>query len=257
MVSVFVCENDSRYLKHITDCIEKLILIDELDLKLELTVSDPAEIIKFIKNKKVDGLYFLDIELDNGQNGIDLAREIREYDPVGTVAFVTSHPDYRELTFKYNVEAVDYIQKGDEEELYQRVKACINRALQKYAGRHEGLRYSFKLPKGSDVFCKYEDILFFETDPSVPHRIILHTKKKQYVYYHALDKVFSKLPKNIFFKCHRSYIVNLNNLTEVCKNELMQGKSAITMPNGAECKVSTGNRKALLKFMEVVKPIEQ
>lgn len=254
MISVFVCDNNLGHLKNITDYIEKLILIDELELKLELSVSDPAEIIEFIKKQKVDGLYFLDIELDGGQNGISVARTIREYDPVGTIAFITSHPDYRELTFKYNVEAVDYIQKGEQDELYRRIKACIDRARQKYKDRHEGLQYGFKLPKGSDVFCKYEDILFFETDPAVPHRIILHTKRMQYVYYHSLDKVFNELPKNIFFKCHRSYIVNLNNLTEACKDELTQGKTAITMPNGAECKVSAGNRKALLKFMEVSVP---
>ncbi|MCL1843245.1 MAG: LytTR family DNA-binding domain-containing protein [Defluviitaleaceae bacterium] len=254
MISVFICDDNIQQLKKITECVERLILIDELELKLELSVSDPGGIIEFLKNKKVDGLYFLDVELGGGQNGINVAQAIREYDPMGTIAFITSHPHYRELTFKYNVEAVDYIQKGDEAEVYKRLKACVNRALKKYAAKHEGMRYGFKLPKGADVFCRYEDILFFETDASVPHRIILHTKRMQYVYYHTLDKVFAQLPKNIFFKCFRSCIVNLNNLTESCKDELMQGKSSITMANGAECKVSAGNRKSLLKFMEIIAP---
>jgi len=251
VISVFVCENDSQYLEDITSCIEKLILIDELELKLEMSVSDPGEIINFIENKQVDGLYFLDIELDHGQNGINVARTIRKHDPMGTIAFITAHPNYRELTFKYNVEAVDYIQKGNEDELRERIKACVYRARQKYAKRHDGSRYNFKLPKGTDVSCNYEDILFFETDPSVSHRVILHTKRMQYVYYYTLDKVLKELPKNMFFRCHRSFIVNLCNLTETCKTELMQGKPAMTMPNGVECKVSSGNRKALLNFMAV------
>jgi len=247
-----------QYLENITDCIENLILISELELKLEMSVSDPAEIIRFIKNiksaenKKIDGLYFLDIELDNGQNGINVAQAIREHDPMGTIAFITSHSDYRELTFKYNVEAVDYILKGDEDEMHERIKACINRACQKYTNRHEGTLYNFKMPKGEEVSCKYEDILCIQTYPAVSHKIILHTKRMQYVYNQSLDKVV--LPKNIFFRCHRSCIVNINNLTETCKNELLQGKPAITMPNGAECKVSAGGRKALLKFMEVSAP---
>ncbi|MCL1845857.1 MAG: LytTR family DNA-binding domain-containing protein [Defluviitaleaceae bacterium] len=250
MISVFVCENDSQYLRNITDCIEKLILIDELEVKLEMSVSDPAEIIRFIENKKVDGLYFLDIELDDGQSGIDVARAIREHDPTGTIAFVTAHTHYRELTFRYNTEAVDYIQKGNK--VRERIKACIDRACQKYAGRHEGSRYVFKLPKGDEMSCKFEDILFFETDPAVAHRIILHTKRIQYVYYHSLDKIFKELPKNMFFRCHRSCIVNLSNLTQRCKNELMQGKSYVTMQNGAECKVSANKRKALLGFSEII-----
>jgi len=196
----------------------------------------------------------LDIELDDRQNGVDVARTIRKHDPMGTIAFVTSHPDYRDLTFKYNVEAVDYIQKGDDDELRERIKACISRACQKHASRHDGTQYSFKLPKGEEVYCRYEDILFFETDLTVRHRIVLHTKRRQYAYYHSLDKIFVELPKNIFYRCHRSCIVNLHNLTETCKDELMQGKTTVTMPNGAECKVSAGSRKALLKFMEVSAP---
>ncbi|MCL2387979.1 MAG: LytTR family DNA-binding domain-containing protein [Defluviitaleaceae bacterium] len=254
MISVFVCENNFQYLKSITECIEKLIIIEELDIKLEIATSNPAEVIEFIANKKVDGLYFLDIELDDGKSGIDVARAVREHDPNGTIVFITSHLQYRELTFKYNVEALDYIQKGNEDEVNERIKACVERAMRKYIDRNEGLHYCFKLPKGRTITCKHEDILFFETDPSVPHRIILHTKRMQYVFYQSLDKVREELPKNNFFKSHRSYIINLNNLTETCKTELMQGNPAITMPNGAECKVSASNRKVLLKFMAITMP---
>ena len=255
MIPIFVCEDDHQHLKNITEFIEKFIMINELELKLELSTSDPAEIIEFIKNKKVEGLYFLDIELEGGQNGVEVARSIREYDTNGTIAFVTSHPGYRDLTFKYNIEALDYVQKGNEDEVYQRVTECINRAHQKYIARHEATRFSFKVPSRGELSCRYEDILFFEADPSVPCRIILHTDTIQYTYYYTLDKLLKELPKNIFFKCHRSYIVNLNNITENCRIELAQGKGNITMPNGAECKVSVGNRRALLKFLEVVRPL--
>jgi two-component system response regulator AgrA len=250
MISVFVCENDTGHLKTITECVKNLIAIDGQDLKLELAASEPSEILNFIKkSKKTGSLYFLDIELDRGQSGVDLARAIRKQDPAGTIAFITSHPGYRELSFKYSVEAVDYIQKGSPDEIRERIKSCINRACQKYEERHDG--YVFTQSKDTEVFCKYADILFFETCASVSHRIILHTKRMQYVYYGALDKVFSELPRNIFFRSHRSCVVNLNNLTAVCKTELMQGKNFITMPNGAECKVSAGNRKMLLNFMEM------
>ena len=58
MISVFICEDDFMYLKRISDCIEKLILIDELELKLEMSVSDPAEIIQFYRKQKNRWLVF-------------------------------------------------------------------------------------------------------------------------------------------------------------------------------------------------------
>jgi len=250
VVSVFVCEDNPRYCQFVSECIKNRLMLDRVEMELVLSTSDPAEIIERIRSKNIYGLYFLDIELGDGLNGLDLAQQIREHDPNGAIVFITSHSQYLPLTFKHKVEALDYVQKGNDEEVQKHIIECIERVSKKQVARDEK-RYHFKIPNGGEDSCRYDDILFFEADPSVPHRIILHTKRLTYAHYQRLEKLEKELPASFFFKCHRSYIVNLTNLTETCKHELVQGKNGVTMPNGAVCKVSAGNKKALIKYMEV------
>ena len=46
-------------------------------------------------------------------NGIKLGSEIRKYDPIGNIIFVTSHSELTYLTFVYKVSAMDFIFKDD------------------------------------------------------------------------------------------------------------------------------------------------
>ena len=48
-------------------------------------------------------MLFLDIQLEADINGIKLGSEIRKYDPIGNIIFVTSHSELTYLTFVYKV----------------------------------------------------------------------------------------------------------------------------------------------------------
>ena len=167
----------------------------------------------------------------------------------GFIVFITSHSQYLSLTFKYQVEALDYIQKDDEDILHQRICNCIQNAYQKHVSRADEGSYIIKTQNGCRVSCAYSDILFFETDPLAARRLILHTKKRQYSFYGTLDKLFKELPKSSFFQCHKSFVVNLDNLSEKCKDDLTLGKDSIIMSNGSECRVSSRKRKNLLRLI--------
>ena len=54
-----------------------------------------------------------DIQLEADINGIKLGSEIRKYDPIGNIIFVTSHSELTYLTFVYKVSAMDFIFKDD------------------------------------------------------------------------------------------------------------------------------------------------
>jgi len=60
-------------------------MLDGVEMELVFSTNDPTEIIKRIRSKNIYGLYFLDIELGDGQNGLDLAQQIREHDPNGAI----------------------------------------------------------------------------------------------------------------------------------------------------------------------------
>ena len=254
VISVFICEDNPRYLDMLTKCVKDYILMEAYDMELSICTPDPNDIIEYIKNNPVIGLYILDVELENGDNGVELARSIRQYDPRGFIAFVTAHPHYIQKTFEYQVEAMAYIQKADDENLVcKKIIECIKNAYGKHVSRAYATPFIFKSVNGRTVSCEYGDILFFETDPQKGvKRILLHTKARQYTFYGTISELSDTLPKGHFFRCHKSSIVNVDNLTDDCKEDLEQGKDRIFMPNGTQCPVSVRKRRDLLRLMEAV-----
>ena len=251
LISIFVCDDDRRYLDMLTKCIQDYIIMKNLELELALSTTDPGEIIQLISRNKVNGLYFLDIELKGGYNGVDVGRSIRKYDPRGFIVFITSHSDYLPLTFEYKIEALDYIKKTDDENaIRQKVCGCIKDAYDKHISYSEDRYFTFKLQNGGQVSCEHQDILFIETDPEYSKRVILHTKKRQYVFYGSLRKLSKQLPKRLFFQCHQSFMVNLDNISEIAKTSLNQGNDKFTMQNGAQCFVSARKRNELLRLID-------
>ena len=251
MISVLICEDNPYYMELISKCVKDYIMMEAFDMDLVICTPAPNEIIKYIKNRTINGLYFLDVELEDNKSGIDLAREIRKYDPRGFIAFITAHPQYLQTTFEYRVEAMAYIQKtADTEIVKEKICGCIKNAYDKYVARAYDNRFIFKSINGRMISCEYGDILFFETDPQKgTKRLILHTKRRQYAFYGTISELIKTLPKGQFFKCHKSSLVNINNITSDCTEDLEQGKDYIIMPDGTECYVAVRKRKELLKMI--------
>ena len=49
MLSIFVCEDNPRYLGIISKCIKNYLFIEELDFEIALSTSEPTEIIQLYK----------------------------------------------------------------------------------------------------------------------------------------------------------------------------------------------------------------
>lgn len=89
-----------------------------------LTKSD----FEFLANNNVD-ILFLDIELANGENGIEFARLYREQidqDEKLNIIFISAHDNYVYSTF--GVRPIDFVRKGNLEEDLGR---CVNLIEQK------------------------------------------------------------------------------------------------------------------------------
>lgn len=70
----------------------------------------------------------------------------------------------------------------------------------------------------SSIKVLLDSIHFFE----VQNRIInIHTERQVIQYYDKLTNIESKVPKDIFFRCHRSYIVNLKYVMKFNKTDII------------------------------------
>ncbi len=177
--------------------------------------------------KKPADIVFLDIQMP-GRDGMETARVLRNRGFEGDIVFVTVLP---ELVYEsFAVEAGDYIVKPVSDE---RLFGTLGRIVRR---RKRGC-FSFRCG-GEDVVIPLEEILYFEVLDKV---VILHEKTGVTSFRGSISEMISKIGCG-FFRCHRSYIVNLRQIERV-------GKEEVTLRGGERIPLSRLRRKQLLEAL--------
>lgn len=232
MIDVYICEDIKEQREAVERYVKAALVIQEYDMKLKIATDDPERIMEQVKNSKNTGLYFLDIDLHADKNGLMLAKEIREYDPRGFIVFVTSHSEMSFLTFKYKVEALDFILKDEPKKLQHRIYECIEHVNEKYMKITRGLGKTITITRGGrKLTLQYDNIMFFETS-SNEHKIIVHTENKNIEFFGKMKDIEDEVGIE-FIRCHRAYLVNKKNIKEI-----NYADKQIIMSNQAVCPIS-------------------
>ncbi len=160
--------------------------------------------VAFTKTEQID-LVFLDIHMSelNGFSVIDiLSNDIK-------VIFTTAHREYALKGFEVN--ALDYLLKPISfDRFYKSVQKYSN-----YKQGHESIqgkglpKYLFIRSDRKMQKVNLVDILYIE---SYSDYVKIHTSKEQYLTRETITHIESKLPKHLFLRCHRSYIVALDKI---------------------------------------------
>lgn len=239
MLKIYICEDIEVQRDKIQQVVENIVLMEDLDMELSCVSDDPHRILEKVKATEEVGIYFLDIELGADMTGLTLAQEIRKYDPRGFIVFITTHSEMSYMTFIYKLEALDFILKDAPEELGKRVCECILKANQRFASVKNKVQANFSVKVNEKVFTvDYDEILFFETSPNV-HKIILHCKNRQMEFLGKIKEIEKEVDER-FYRCHRSFLVNKDNIREIDFQ-----KRVIYMVNGDECLISSRLMKGL------------
>ena len=165
--------------------------------------------------KYTPDVVFMDIDLGGG-DGMECAKIMTELSPKVKIIFATAHSEYMANAFE--IYAFDYLVKPFDMERVVRTLDRI-RAQQEAVQVTEAVvkseRYQGKLLiKGKEQSClvSVEDIIFIErADGST--RIV--TATEEYKTSLSLTDLEEKLDKEQFLRCHKSYIVNVSQITKM------------------------------------------
>lgn len=252
MLHIYVCEDDHRFRKKLTEFIQSYLQLNDVHMEFALSTDSPKRVLEVVEGKKSPGLYFLDIELGGGKNGVLLAEKIRQYDPRGYIVFITAHTDYLDLTFELKVEALAYIKKTDGEQgIFGAVQSCIENAYDKHVKRSNEGYFMFTEHNGRRVSLPHGDILCIIADDGKrgSNLVVVHTKKRNYKVRDTLARISDDLPFGQFLRCHKSVIVNIANIPDDALTILSAGGSTIVLSDSTECKVSTRNKPSLIRLL--------
>ena len=233
MLNIFICEDNSAQRQSITQTIRDTIIIEELDMTIVLDTENPYELLEKVKTNQNTGIYFLDIDLGSDMNGMKLAQQIRQFDPRGFIIFISTHSELSYMTFQYRVEAMDFVLKDNPTEAKVKIRECLLNAMERYTLQTNKTHKVYTIDVGDrKISVDYKDIFFFETSSNI-HKVVLHAKDHQIEFTGTIKDLTNILDDN-FIRCHRSFIVNKNNISEIdTKNRILY------FTNGESCLIST------------------
>lgn len=215
---IAICDDENSQLEYVRSLVNEWSAQNKIQTDLKLFKS--AEEFWFAYEKGVFDIVLLDIQM-NGQNGMDLARELRDkQDKVGII-FLTGFTDF--LSEGYEVDAVRYLLKPvDKEKLFSALSCVLQKCKES-----DDRKLLFSL--GTETISVYEnEILYAE---AFSHSTKLVTKGGNIELSLGIGDVETMLSSNKFCRVHRSYLVNLRAIQQIRKYEL-------TIDNGDTVPVS-------------------
>lgn len=237
MLKVFICEDENHQRAVIRKTLENIILMEDYDMEVVMDSPNPHEVIAYLDREKVTGLYFLDIDLQTDINGIELASQIRERDPRGFIVFITNNLEMSVESFKYRIEAMDFIPKLEFARGTERVNFCLADAYRKYGSSNTSIQRVLTVKSnGRQVNIPFKELVCVETTGS--DHLLRAISMDRIIEFYGNIKDIEKMLDERFIKAHRSNLVNRYHV-----KELKQSKHEILMSNGKVCYLSKRGAK--------------
>ena len=180
---------------------------------------DGDELLALVENLRPQ-VVFLDVEMP-GKTGVDCSKVIQDTDPSIVMIFATAHDQYMGDAFE--VYAFDYLLKPFK---VDRVIQTLERArdrighvndaplpeLPKAQPRPATGRLMLRHKEGVS-FINMSDILLVQREER--STVIYTAGGGRYVTGDSLGETEARLDPAVFFRCHKSYIINLNQISNI------------------------------------------
>lgn len=244
MLPVYICEDDAGLRAAQRKYLERQILIGELDMEVVLCSGHPGEILQAVEASPGRGIYFLDVELKgSSMDGFQLGQEIRKIDARGFLVYVTAFQELAFETFRYHLEALDYICKKNPEKMYEGLSRCL-KVIEERVSREQGEQQEYFTVKTLDVVrhIPLKEILYFATAGRT-HRIELHARQERLDFIGSIQELEEKLGQQ-FIRIHRAYLVRTDEIAQVNLKT-----KEVVLKNKERCPFSRNMKQKLLERM--------
>jgi two-component system, LytTR family, response regulator LytT len=212
-------------------------------LHLAAEFSNAMQAIKYLNQNEVD-LIFLDIHMPDF-TGFDFIQTIKN---PPKVILVTSDKNFAIEAFEYEC-IVDYLVKPITEERFQKAIQKAEAAQISSSSSSKEIK-SVAEDTANEFYVNIDRRLIkieFNSVSVVEAKgdyIHIKTDTKNYVVHSTLKKIEDKLPKDLFLKVHRSFIINTKKIIDIEDNSVLIAKDVIP--------VSRANRPELMKRLNLL-----
>ena len=197
MIRIVICDDEKHMSDHIRAMASDFFRKKNREIQLRTFLSG-EDLLNY--DGQID-ILFLDIQM-KGMDGMETARRLRADKFQGFLIFITV---LKEMVFSsFEVQAYDYLLKPVEEKQFEKTMERL------YASMRSAGEDSMLIQKGYEGrIVQKDEIIFCEI---MDRKIYLNLTSGEVLdYYEQIENLETKLGSH-FFRCHRSYLINLKHL---------------------------------------------
>lgn len=233
-MKIAVCDNEQIYIDSIKAAIDKYVGCkkgeDKDIFRIETFMSGEA----LLQSDMDYDIFFLDIEMEDGMDGLQTAQLIRAQGIDTPVVYVTGYEKYWRRA--YRVHAFDYLTKPIKYEDVVRILDELYRRAEKYSD--EKLEFT---GLNGQIYVSANDIVYLMI--SGRRDVVLRTGQREIRIKGSLADIYAQLNPRQFVMTHRTCIVNMKYVTGV------ENLYDIIMSTGEFCPLAQRKKKEFLKAL--------
>jgi two-component system LytT family response regulator len=211
ILSCIIIDDEELTIHHLIGYIDKVPF-----LRLEKYFTDASDAFQYLQSNSVD-VILLDIEMPNNTlSGLDFIKLLGKDQ---NYILTTGHIEYAIKGFEYSV--VDFLHKPYSFERFLTAIKKVENVLK------EGKKIE------EEIFVKienkYQKILFKDICyiQSEKNNVSIYTEKERINAIYTLSDIEEKLPKHLFIRVHKSFIISLSKIEMLDNNEITIRKGDI------------------------------
>lgn len=223
MIKIAFCDDDMEVLHQMNELLDRYRVERNEDITYAAFQS-PFELLTEIEKGIRPDILFLDVVMP-GQNGMDVAKEIRQYDTNMKIIFLTSSPEF--AVESYSVGAYFYQLKPIWEESFFRLMDSVLAECTKTQENSLILR-----SKEGITRIDLEKLEYCEV---IGRTLFFHLRNgKVFESVGSLDDLFLQLkPYGNFLRPHRSFLVNMDYIQNISYRAIkLISLAEIPIPHG-------------------------
>ena len=201
MLDFVICDDNKSALLKLEKMLDAVFINHKYDAQVLLSTTNPEELVNYVKRHSIN-VAILDIDFKSKISGLDLANIIRKKDKNVYIIFTTAHLEYGLMAYKYKT--FDYLPKPI---TLERLEDTIIRLFEDISGTVA----KFIRLDNNKTIIREDSIQYIQKDGV---KVIFHTSTRDYEVYSSFKKILPKLSGK-FFQCHKSYIVNLEKVSDI------------------------------------------
>ncbi len=216
-------------------------IIQEQGMEVTQVAKNKSDAIHSINQNKPD-ILLVDINLKDGDDGVELVEELDQGEKF-PVIYLTANSDHETVNRALKTHPVSYLTKPyDDRDVIIAIELAFNNYCKRVISTPDTPKVSFIFLKAGNRFekVKMKDIQYMQAEGSYTK---FFTNQKEYTLSGNLNNTSDKIGHPSFIRIHRSYVVNIDNITGIDNDYVFIGDTHLPISRSHKEEVSKVLRK--------------